>query len=168
MANTYVKIATNTVGVLGATSVSFTSIPNTYTDLLIKVSARDTGDNSSAIGFNGGTPTGYTTISLEGTGSAVGSATRTGTGSVVGYTTTFGGRTASVFSNTEIYIPNYNSSANKSFSTDGVEENNATASFQKFFAGIWSNTNAITSVQLVAVTLFPQYSSFTLYGISKS
>jgi hypothetical protein len=40
MANTYEAIATVTVGSGGATDIEFTSIPGTYTDLLIKSSLR--------------------------------------------------------------------------------------------------------------------------------
>jgi len=62
MADTFVKIATVTVGAGGATSIDFTSIPSTYTDLQLFASLRD---NTSATGkdykieFNGVT-TAYT------------------------------------------------------------------------------------------------------------
>ena len=40
MANTYIKIASNTVGSGGVSSITFSSIPQTYTDLVIKASVR--------------------------------------------------------------------------------------------------------------------------------
>ena len=43
--------------------------------------------------------------------------------------------TASTFSNVEIYIPNYTSSTYKSWSADGVVENNATISAQALIPG---------------------------------
>ena len=55
MANTYTLIASNTVGSGGAASISFSSIPSTYTDLLVKISTRDnTGSfNDMLLTFNG-------------------------------------------------------------------------------------------------------------------
>ena len=48
MANTFVLLASTTVGSGGASSIDFTSIPATYTDLVVKVSGRidyaQTGD----------------------------------------------------------------------------------------------------------------------------
>ena len=69
---TFIKIASVTVGSGGATSMSFTSIPNTYTDLVIKISARGTdnssnGWNQGAITFNSST-TGYSSKLLLGRG----------------------------------------------------------------------------------------------------
>jgi hypothetical protein len=61
--------------------------------------------------------------------------------------------TANTFGNTEFYIPNYTSSNYKSFSVDGVTENNATAAFA-LYAGLWSNTAAITSFRLNAIRRF--------------
>ena len=52
MANTYELIASSTVGAGGASSIDFNSIPNTYTDLLVKLSGRSsTGYNALTIIF---------------------------------------------------------------------------------------------------------------------
>jgi hypothetical protein len=74
--------------------------------------------------------------------------------------------TASTFGSGLIYIPNYAGSTNKSYLTDWVTENNATAAYAGFTAGLLSNTAAITDVTLTGS--FVQYSTATLYGISKS
>jgi hypothetical protein len=77
--------------------------------------------------------------------------------------------TASVFSSGEMCIPNYTGSSYKSFSTDSVQENNATLSRLVLVAGLWSDTAAVTSITLTAAAgLFVQYSSATLYGIKNS
>ena len=77
--------------------------------------------------------------------------------------------TANTFSNFSTYIPNYAGSNNKSYSVDGVTENNATASYQIMYAGLWSNTAAINQITLVPDTLnFVQYTTATLYGIKNS
>jgi hypothetical protein len=171
MANTYVAIQTVTVGSGGSASMAFTSIPQTYTDLIVKVSART--DEAAAdwsqsnITFNGSS-TNYTNRYLVGTGSAASSGS-------VGTTFVYGGRgtgataTANTFGNSEVYIPNYTSANYKSVSTDEVTENNATAALTFFNAGLWSNTAAITSLTITAQSCnFVQYSTATLYGIKNS
>ena len=169
MPTTYEAIATVTVGSGGAASIEFTSIPGTYTDLLIKLSVRDnqsgaTG-NDNAINFNG-SATSFTGRRIYGNGATVNNDT------VAPYagSSTSAGTTASTFSNTEIYIPDYAGSNNKSFSVDSTVENNATTAYAILYAGLWSNTAAITSVKIVRPSTFDfvQYSTATLYGIKNS
>jgi len=170
---THVLIQTVTVGSGGAASIAFTSIPQTYTDLLMVMSIR-TNNNSVAdyasISFNSSTSS-FSLRTLYGTSSAAGSTTYTTSpdslivGQVVGNTAT-----ASVFSSGSIYIPNYTSNINKSYSTDAARENNTIANEMALSSGVWSNTAAITSITLTSwagATLL-QYSSASLYGISKT
>jgi hypothetical protein len=172
MPDTFVKIATVTVGAGGAATMQFSSIPQTYTDLCLKVSGRSDATGSTwrnyTLSFNGaGYATNMTGRGLYGTGSAAGSETL---GNAIGQFSTSDSATASTFSNSEIYIPNYTGSANKSFSGDSVTENNATAALAYLVAGLWSDTVAITSITLgnESTAIFKQYSTATLYGISKS
>lgn len=163
---TYTLIASSTVGSGGATSIDFTSIPSTYTDLLIKFSARNRtgGATGVYISFNGSTSS-FTDKYLEGNGTSVSS------GSLARYlgTEVVYNWTANTFSNGEVYIPNYTGSTNKSFSADDVSENNATQAYATFNAGLWSNTAAITSISLTITNeSFAQYSTAYLYGIKNS
>lgn len=172
MANTYTLISSNTVGVGGATSVTFSSIPSTYTDLLIKLSVRDarTGISVSDIRFNfnaTGVGTNITGRYLYGDGSSPVSTTVGANGELA--FSNANGATASTFGNAEVYIPNYAGSNNKSISSDSVAENNATAGYQLLMAGLWSNSAAITSIAMTPFTSpFAQYSTFYLYGIKNS
>jgi hypothetical protein len=77
--------------------------------------------------------------------------------------------TANTFGNTSIYIPNYRSSAAKSFSVDAVTENNATLAYQNIQAGLWNNSAAITSISISFLSggNWAQGSSASLYGIRK-
>jgi hypothetical protein len=170
MANTYIAIATTTVGSGGASDITFSSIPGTYTDLAILISARtNRGDQNDVIRlqFNGSTSS-YSYRLLFGTGSSVGS--DTGTPTYIDYAGYVSGNvaTASVFGNVSIYIPNYTSSNNKSISADGVAEHNATNVSMGMNAGLWSNSSAITSVKIFAIGSFLQYTTATLYGIKNS
>jgi hypothetical protein len=150
-----------------AASVTFASIPQSgYTDLKIVQSARiSTGSQaSSIIRFNGIT-TGYSSRYLLGAGSA-GTASGTSTEIFVD-TPADSTYTANSFSNSEIYIPNYAGSTNKSLSVDIVNETNGTVVTQLLVAGLWSNTAAINSIQIVAgAGSFVAGSTFSLYGIA--
>jgi hypothetical protein len=78
--------------------------------------------------------------------------------------------TASTFGNASIYIPNYASSNNKSFSGDSVAETNGTTTEMGLDANLWSDSTAISSFQIYPGdgSLWLQYSSAYLYGIKNS
>jgi hypothetical protein len=160
MAFTYSKIANYTVGSGGVPSVSFLNIPQTYTDLFIKISCRlDTNDSFGRINFNGTTTT---KLRLYGDGAG----TASDTNAIVDFRINPANSTASTFSNGSLYIPNYTSSNYKSYSIDTVYENNATTAIMMLLSGLWSNTAAINSVTFLPQSgNFVQYSSFHLYGI---
>ena len=175
MANTFTLIASTTVGSGGTTSVSFASIPQTYTDLKLVGSAR--GSRASqyiinlSITFNGSSSS-YSSRILYGDGST---ATSANGSSQSGWLYSYGNAdssTANTFSNFEIYVPNYTSANNKSISADSViESNNASYTLSDLLgAGLWANTSAITSlaVGIDNGTSINQYSTFYLYGIKNS
>jgi hypothetical protein len=169
MADTFVKIASVAVGVGGAASMAFTSIPSTYTDLCVKLSARSSRADDTVdallVRFNGDTGANYSNRELIGNGTTTGSVTLVRAGLINSVTST-----SNTFSSNDIYVPNYTGSTNKSVSADGVTEQNGTTALQAFNAYLWSNTAAITSLTLVPNlgTLFLQYSTATLYGILKA
>jgi len=181
MANTFTLISSVTVGSGGTASITFSAIPQTYTDLKIVLSARlsangDTFGNTK-ISFNG-IPAGtvYSAKNIRGDGSAVASNNFTSQDSIPNnYSAVGSTSTASTFNNTEIYIPNYTStSAAKSLSIDNVTENNATEAWATLYAGLWNpaSQGAITSIVLTsnysASELYAQYTTAYLYGIKNS
>jgi hypothetical protein len=157
-------IETKTLGTAAA-SIEFTSIPQTFTDLVVVASARNTTTSEFyRIEINGSSAN-FTSRYLLGNGSLV----STGSESLAPYAdmarSTY---TANTFSNSQFYIPNYSGSTNKSISIDSVSENNATEAYASISAGLWSQTAAVTSV------LFRPNSGnfaigciFSLYGITK-
>jgi hypothetical protein len=164
MANTYQLISSNTVGSGGVASVTFSSIPGTYTDLKVVLSTRNsaaTSGNFSDYLFNSTIPTGRT---LYGNGASAAS-----DAGQYGHIDTGNSATANTFANSELYIPNYASANNKSFSVDGVSENNATTGFNVLSAGIASTTAVITSLTFSPQSgSFVQHCTFYLYGIKNS
>jgi len=168
MATTFTKIAAVTVGSGGAASIAFTSIPSTYTDLVLKWSGRIDNNNDFFIKFNSSTTNYSGKILYANSGSA--NSFNGGTdGKYLSGWPDQSANTANVFSNNEIYIPNYGSSNNKSFSVDTVKEDNSTDWFVGLLAGLWSDTTAINAVTLTLVSgSFVQYSTAVLYGIKNS
>jgi hypothetical protein len=162
---TFEKIATVDVGSGGAANIEFTSIPSTFTDLCVKLSARNSSTGEDIwIEINGST-VGFSNKLLYGTGStALSTSVTTYVGAIPAST-----YTANTFSSTDIYIPNYAGATNKSISSDSTSENNATFALAVLSATLRSNTAAITSIKVYPNTgSFVQYSSATLYGIKKA
>lgn len=168
MATTYTLIEAKTLG-SAVSSVTFTSIPQTYTDLLLKTSARGSstgGDpwQDAQLSFNSDTSN-QTERWLGGFGSAAAS----GTGSSMMIRINKDSSTSNTFDNSECYICNYTSANYKSVSLDNIVENNATASLQMLTSFLWSNTAAITSLTLALSSgNFMVNSTFYLYGISNA
>ena len=174
MANTYEAIATVTVGSGGASSISFSSIPATYTDLSLLISARTDGseiDRLINLTFNGST-SGYSTRELLANPPTVSSLSWSSAAQIYLFQMAASSATANTFGNIQAYIPNYAGSNNKSLSCDGVTETNATSGTNRLLslsASLWANTAAITSINLTPQAgNFVQYSTATLYGIKNS
>ena len=174
MANTFVKMASTTVGSGGAASITLSSIPSTYTDLCLKYSTRTNRSvfvEAIYLEFNGSGGTAYSDRLLFGTGVTALSNSSSSQANINNAGITAGNTaTANTFGNGEIYIPNYAGSQNKSTSADSTGENNATDSYMYLNAGLWANSAAITQIKLVPVNgnSFMQYSTATLYGIKSS
>ena len=170
MANTMTLIQSVTVPSGGSSSIDFTSIPSTYTDLCLKLSTRTSSGSTiyeySYIKFNNTTYV-ATVKYIQGDGSTVSSS-----GESTGYLGIADGNTATAntFGNQEIYIPNYAGSSNKSFSVDGTMETNGTTSYMHFVAGLWSSTAAINQITIRPSTSFSyaQYSTAYLYGVKNA
>ena len=167
----YVLLERITVGAAGASSVTFSSIPQTgYTDLVVKMTCRFDLPYDAAnlnIRFNGDSAANYSTRRLKGTGSAAISDNTSAATTMVFNYGAGDTLTANTFSNGEMYIPNYTSANYKSVSSDVVTENNATAAYTVLQAGLWSNTAAITSIVIACDGNWKANSTFYLYGVAK-
>ena len=171
MATTYTLISTVTVGSGGAANIEFTSIPATYTDLLVLSSCRGTTAGEvvdSRVTFNNST-TSFSGKNLE-SNSQVSPYSQTGGSNSIKLIDVGANSTSNTFSNIQIYILNYAGSNNKSVLVDNVGENNASGySWLQTEAGLWSNSSAITSIKLAPDTgTYVQHSSASLYGIKNS
>jgi hypothetical protein len=172
---TYIQIgSTVTVGGAGAASIDFTSIPATYTDLVLKISARSNYAGvveTTNLQFNGVTTMTYPARYLQGDGASATSATANVLASFPMGVVTGNTATASTFGSVDIYIPNYTDSSNQqSLSADSVSENNATTSYARLSAGLWQNNAAITSISIFPYlgTSWQEHTTASLYGIKNS
>ena len=169
LAFTYSKLAEVTVGATSVSNISFTNIPQNYTDLVIKLSLRGSTNLATQqlyMTFNSVTSN-YSARQIYGDGSSATSATLSNSGAAISIiNTNTSVSTTSTFSSTDIYIPNYTSSVNKSISADSVTENNGTTALAGLTAGLWPNPTAITSITFTPqADLYVQYSTATLYGV---
>lgn len=166
-----VLLSSVTVGAGGASSIDFTSIPGTYTDLVIVASTRAVGNyDFSQIRFNSSSSAVYSYRYIRGTGSSAVSSSASTQTELAYFDQVPSGATANTFSNNILYIPNYAGSTNKTVSWESMNENNATAAESKMSAGLWANTSAITSISIApygALTTYAQYTSIYLYGLLK-
>lgn len=174
MATTYTLISSNVLS-SSAASVTFSSIPSTYTDLVLRCSvASDLAGVASnlLLTINSDSGTNYSRTQLQGTGSATSSFKSTSATSISANQSIDGmSSTADTFASVEIYIPSYLISQNKPISINSVTENNsATNTYANAIASLWSNTAAITSLVMTSSgsSNFLTGSSFYLYGIKNS
>ena len=172
MPATYTLIASTTVGSGGTANIEFTSIPATYTDLVVLFSLRTTRSfayDDPVVQFNSNSSN-YSYTVLQGTGSAVTSYRASSTSFIYLGECNGDTSTASTFSNQTMYIPNYTSSNNKTVSVTSSMENNAAAAYSDAIAGLWANSAAITSLKIYSASAanLKQYSTAYLYGISNA
>ena len=158
-----------------AATVTFSSIPATYTDLVLRVSSRSDRSASAfeeiTMVINGDTASNYSTTYMQGDGTTATSVrTTSATDARLKFSSEGVSATANTFASVDIYIPSYTASQNKPFGLFSAQENNTTAAYLLGTALLWRNTAAITSISLSTVFAanFVTGSSFYLYGISKT
>jgi hypothetical protein len=155
--NTYVALDKITVGTATA-SVTFSSIPSTYTDLVIVTSIQRTATGNTRIRFNGDTGTNYSTTYIEGNGTAASSVRVTNqTYMTLDYSNSTSSWVPSIAN-----IMNYaNTTTNKTI----INRTGDAGVVVLAYAQLWRNTAAINSITLLSDTTFAAGSTFSLYGI---
>jgi hypothetical protein len=163
--STYTPIATSTLG-SAAADVTFSSIPGTYTDLILvtQVDAQ-TVEGVIKIVINADTAANYSITNLYGDGSAAGSARAT---SLTGlYAAWYVDPNTSLEHMTVSHFMNYSNTT--TFKTMLSRANRASASNfpgAEAIVGLWRSTSAITSLKITGGGNLQAGSTFTLYGIA--
>ena len=159
-AATYEPIATNTVSGSSTTSVSFTSIPSTYTDLILVVNGSTSSADQIDLRFNSDSGSNYSMTAMYGDGSSAASARATNTTYMYG-----GGWLSTTNSTLIIQFMNY---ANTTTYKTALWRGNATSNYVHAAAGLWRSTSAITQIDVsrhTAGVTFSSGTTMTLYGI---
>lgn len=153
---TYDKIATSTLG-SAAASVTFSSVPGTYTDLVLVVAGGTTITTDIYIEFNGDTATNYSRTYLAGDGSSASSGRNTSVTSIPSFYIGSGQSTGYA------HIMSYaNTNVNKTI----LARSSSAGVFVVSGVGLWRSTAAINSIKVfVSGTTIAAGCTFTLYGI---
>lgn len=172
MANTYTLISSDILTSSQA-SVTFSSIPATYSDLVLSISARsNVSSNQDTINlrFNGNTGSIYSNVRVFGSGSTSGSNTNANLDRMLAPYSNGNTATSNSFGSIEVYIPSYLVSQNKPLSAFGVSETDSATAYMAITAGLFSSTTAISSMTIAPEngTSWLSGSSFYLYGIKNS
>ena len=157
--NNFSSIATVTVGSGGASSITFSSIPSTYTHLQIRAFGVTSSNFGVTAQVNGDTATNYTIHYLRGDGSNV---------------------TANAGANTNIMYAGVVYSSGPGVMIMDILDYSNTNKYKTFRnlsgadingggeialqSGLWRSTSAITSITFTGGT-WNQYSSYALYGV---
>lgn len=161
--STYTPIATTTLG-SAATSYTFSSIPSTYTDLILEIVAGNTtGVQEVKLVLNADTGTNYSKTALYGNGTSAASSRRSNeTGWILDAA---GGMTTAVSQyNSTTHIQNYSNTA--TYKT-ALCRANSTDYATEALALLWRSTSAINSIQVICFSgTFLAGSTLTLYGIA--
>jgi hypothetical protein len=168
VSGSFFSIATTTVGAGGASSVTFSSIPQTYTHLQIRGISNSADASYVAAQFNGDTGTSYSNHAIFGDGSAVVGQANVTTSNVQIARSNYFAASNSMFGVGICDILDY-TNTNKFTTTRALAGNdtNGTAGGAVLFSsGNWRNTAAVTSISIFPTSgNFRQYSSFALYGV---
>lgn len=167
--NSFESIATTTVGSGGASSVTFSSIPGTYSHLQLRISGQTsssgTGIEWMVATINGdGNSANYALHNLTATGTSLSAGTST---SSSGYGQFLGrlpqGNSNRPWSGMIIDILNYaNTNTYTTFRSLCGYDSNGGENYLEFRSMLWMNTSAITSIKLDVA--WGQYSKIALYG----
>jgi len=163
----YVSIATTTVGSGGTSTVTFSSIPSTYTHLQIRLLTRTSSSGFQvSLNFNSDTASNYSDHFVRGNGSAASSygaanGSNVPTGALAGT-----GDAANIFGASVIDILDYKDT-NKYKTVRCLTGYDANGSgIIGLYSASWRNTAAISSITAtIPSNTFLEFSQLALYGI---
>lgn len=161
--SSYESIATaNGTGSSG--TITFSSIPSTFKHLQVRFIANSGSGTNVNMRFNSDSGTNYTYHSLDGDG-----ATAAASGAITRTSTFCGYMTASQYGVSVTDILDYGSTTkNKTVRTFHGSDANGSGSVM-VRSGVWLNTNAITTIEIIAAAgNFTTASTFALYGIKEA
>jgi hypothetical protein len=165
MARTYEPIATQTVGTATQT-ITFSSIPQTYTDIVVASAIQVSGNVNVWVRFNSDTGSNYSFTTLQGNGSTGVSGRSANDTKIQLDSVAYPYFAGTGFSPNLVHVFNYSNAT--VYKTCLLRANNATVGVS-LFCGLWRNTAAITSISFIAGAVnFSVGTTFTLYGVKSA
>ena len=160
---TYIPIATQTLG-SAAASITFSSIPGTYTDLRLVVTCTTSAGDTVALQFNSDTGNNYSNTELRGQGTTAISGNEVTNNWIDFNSSTATSTTVPQLTIIEIF--SYAGSTNKALLGSEASDLNGSGTVQ-VTTGLWRNTSAITSIKLLleSSSNFSTGTIATLWGI---
>jgi len=159
------SIATTTVGSGGSATITFSSIPATFTHLQIRITyLQSVGSETGRLKINSDTGNNYAIHEIYGNGSSATAGASSSRGDL--YATYATVNTASYSGGSIIDILDY-ANTNKYKTIRSLQGSDANGSGLVLFrSGLWQSTSAITTLTFTTANgVFSQHSSFALYGI---
>ena len=166
MASTYEKIATTTLGSATA-SVTFSSIPSTYTDLVLVAFASNTGSDAANTGYmqyNSDSGNNYSDTVVYTNGNTP-ATFRNNNSNSIGLWTIMGNTDTNRRSTIIVQFQNYSNTTTYKTTLNRIGTPTSSGGWTNMSVGMWRNTNAITSILVGGGTNWLSGSTFTLYGI---
>jgi hypothetical protein len=167
---TMTKLSSTTVGAGGSASITFSNIPQGYTDLAIKISSRtNRAADEDGLGLQiNNLTSGYTYRVFAADGASITSVTtaynQTWVGRIQGATAGSG-----IFSTTDVYIPDYSTFTPKSYYCESVTEKNATNGYMTFTGILQASSEPVTSITLSGLNAtLQQHTTVVLYGVKNA
>lgn len=162
--STYTPIATYTAPSNQA-DYTFTSIPSTYTDLVLVVAGQVSSNVSLALRINGDTATNYSTTELYGDGTNKGSTRATSDSQITVASIVAQINTGNQWVSTLHFMNYANTTTNKTV----LMRTSAPATIVNAAVGLYRSTSAISSIKFMGyanTSGFTTGTTFTLYGIT--
>jgi hypothetical protein len=153
---TYTALASRTL-TSTATSVTFSSIPATYRDLILVIEGTySTGTGNASIRFNGDTGSNYPYVFM------LGGASGTSSGQATTTSLLTGGFNSATRNNVVFQIMDYSATDKHKSVLNRMNEGGLTT---YAWGGRWANTSAITSITVIGTNPYAIGSTFSLYGV---
>jgi hypothetical protein len=159
MPSTYEPIATTTVSGSSTTAVTFSSIPSTYTDLVLIANATaSSAGQGMNLTFNGDTGSNYSSTRLYGSGSS----DRQTSGTFINFA-------LGSFDAGQLVLANIQNYSNSTTNKTMLLRQNTASAFVGALVGLWRNTAAINAITIqISGGNYVAGSTFTLYGVKSA
>jgi hypothetical protein len=165
--STYTPIATTTLG-SAASSYTFSSIPSTYTDLIIVANGTSSAASNVDMQFNSDTGTNYSWTTLYARSEGAGNpASARGSNQTTAQINLYTAWTSSYRTNAIIHIQNYSNTTTykTSIARSATANGDSTFSGNEVIVNLWRSTSTINTIKLNAAN-FAAGTTLTLYGIA--